>query len=101
MIVMFEEYYMLFLVLHLNYHIHEDDIYLDDELKQMMYHLLKNMPHMDKLFDKVEVEFEVNDLVLNHEMTIHQFRRDYCQEKQYVHRMDHMLKQKNKYYSQR
>jgi len=60
----------------------------------MMYHFLENMQHMDKLFDKVVVDFEVNDLVLNHEMTIHQFRQDYYQEKQYVHRMDHMLNKK-------
>ena len=92
MIVMIEEYYMLILVLHLNYHIHEDGIYLDDVLKHMMYHLLRNMQHMDKLFDKVEVDFEVNDLELNHEMTIHLFRRDCYQEIRYVRRMDRMLK---------
>ena len=84
---------MLILVLHWNYHIHEDDIYLDDELRHMMYHLVRNMQHTDKLFDKVEVDFEVNDLELNHEMTIHLFHQDYCREKQYVHPMDHMLKQ--------
>lgn len=92
---MIEEYYMLILVLHWNYHILQDDIYLDDVLIHKMYHFHENMLHMDRLFDKVEVDFEVNDLVLNHEMTIHQFHRDYCQEKQYVHRMDHMLKKKH------
>jgi hypothetical protein len=56
-----------------------------------MYHFQENKQHRDKFFDKVVVDFEVNDLVLNHEMTKHQFRRDCYQEKQYVHPMDHML----------
>jgi hypothetical protein len=91
---MVEEYCMLMLVFHWNYHILQDDIYLDDVLKHRMYHSRENMQHMDILFDKVVVDFEVNDLELNHEMTMHQFRRDYYQEKQCVHRMDHMLKEK-------
>ena len=78
-------------MLHWNYRILQDDIYLDDVLKHKMYHFQENMPHKDKLFDRVVVDFEVNDLVLNHGMTKHQFRRDYYREKQYVHQMDRML----------
>ena len=89
---MIEEDYMLFSVLHSHYRIHEDDIYLDDVLKQMMYHWLRNRQRMDRLFDRVEVLFEVNDLVLHHEMTRYRFQPDYYREKQYVHQMDRMLK---------
>jgi hypothetical protein len=78
-------------VLHWNYRILQADIYLDDVLIQMIYHFQENRPHTDKLFDRVVVDFEVNDPVLNHEMTKHQFRRDYYREKQYVHPMDRML----------
>jgi hypothetical protein len=61
----------------------------------MMYHSVKSMQHKGTLFDKVEVESEVNDLELHREMTRHRFQQDYYQEKQYVHRMDHMLNKNN------